>query len=239
MSSMFDDLKGRIAEGLSGVVDAGKTSLKVSALRSQVRKLERERQDRVTALGDRVYAMVQTTGINQQELATLCQPITSLDRQLADLQRQIAEIESSTRSDEAGSVHCTCGNILALDNRFCRGCGKNVEDIIRAALAHREAESSLRYCECGASLGSDAAFCARCGKRVTTKASLGAVIETEAAVQTRLTEPETPDLEGTSTEPTESLVPPTDTRPCPSCGQIVPASARFCRYCGKATSDHQ
>jgi predicted RNA-binding Zn-ribbon protein involved in translation (DUF1610 family) len=162
-----------------------------------------------------------------------------LNDQLADLQKQIAEIESFTSTGESDFAHCTCGGALTPNSRFCRGCGKNVEDIVRAALAVKEAAVDLTRCACGAILGPDSAFCAKCGKPVIAEASAGVAAESGAPVRSEQMEPETLSSEHLPTEVAASPVLPADTCPCPSCGQVVPARAKFCRHCGESTADRR
>ena len=217
MSSVFDEFRDAAAEGLSGIVERGKTGLQISRLRSNLRRLEKSRREKLAALGERAYRMLRSGALDQQALRPDCDAITALEGEMSKQRAQIADLERSTGSGPAALARCTCGQALTAETRFCRGCGKDVEAIVKAALARGEGgPPGGLLCACGAPLAADTKFCGECGRPVAPaepQASSGPSSATGAVSRA---------AEDTPPEP----------RRC-ECGASLAPAAKFCPGCGR------
>jgi hypothetical protein len=207
MAPFFEDLKDAAADSLGDIVERGKSGLHLSRLRSQLRRLEKDKQEKYAELGEHVYRMIQSGALDSTPFIVERKALIAMDKQSDQLRAEIAEVEASDALEGGFLTRCTCGQTLTADARFCRGCGKNVEAIVESALAQEgQSQKPALLCTCGASLDQTAKFCAECGQPAASAAP-----RPDANVS--------------------------DVRACPFCDGEIPTSAKFCRHCGKDTSE--
>lgn len=68
--------------------------------------------------------------------------------------------EADLKEKQTVFAYCPCGVDLSEKTKFCAGCGRNVEDIIK------KAREETFKCSCGESLSGNSKFCASCGSKV-------------------------------------------------------------------------
>ncbi|HET6386709.1 MAG TPA: zinc ribbon domain-containing protein [Armatimonadota bacterium] len=131
MSSLF----GKFKEGMDQVVTGAQDKLHETQLRGQLKVIEREKADQVTALGTALYAMHQAGNIVLESLQGQFQAIDEVEQRLVEKQREIDEFvassaDASPGASQSGSQtgvpnrHCACGAVLSPAARFCPECGK-------------------------------------------------------------------------------------------------------------------
>ena len=226
MSSFFDQIKDAASDGVARIVDRGRVSMELSRIHSHIRRLERSRSEKLTALGERVHAMSGGGSLDQQALAADSQAIAALEAEIAKLRSQASELQqqSALPGGPAAVASCQCGQPLAAGAKFCRSCGANVEAIVAAA---EEAAASAAVVQptcqgCGAQVPAAAAFCPACGAPVA---------QTAPQPPEPVAPPPPPPAPPPAAAPSWAQAQPTP-RLCAACGKEIPVEAKFCRHCG-------
>ena len=179
MADFFDKLKEQVTVGITTVTTKSRVAVETTRLRSQIRRIAKEKREALAQLGTRAYQEICERGhLEQDRIQEAVQRIQALDHSIKDLEKEITRLEAleaATPRPAAGGrenpiVTCTCGASLPEGGKFCGTCGVNVQEIITKAAA-------VHCPQCGAGLSSTAKFCRSCGIAVTERQA--ATIPTE------------------------------------------------------------
>ena len=170
MADFLDKLKEQVTAGLTTVTTKSRVAVETTRLRSQIRRIAKEKREALAQLGTRAYQEIGERGhLEQDRIQEAVQRIQALDHSIKDLEKEITRLEASDAASPwpaGGEEHpiatCTCGASLPEGGKFCGTCGVNVQEIMtKAAAAHCP--------QCGAGISSTAKFCRSCGVAVTER----------------------------------------------------------------------
>ncbi|MGI6752158.1 MAG: zinc ribbon domain-containing protein [Anaerovoracaceae bacterium] len=150
-------VESKLRKGLSNVqkgIGEGKakfqTSQEVVSLRTSVAEKERERTILILSLGEIVYGMIRKNQLSFEEVGTIPSNIVEVDKEIYRLLNQIGE-----KTKKGTDLICTCGNVLSIEDKFCKKCGAKADDVsgepLDDILCHRcqsEIDSQSKYCNC-------------------------------------------------------------------------------------------
>jgi|SoiMethySBSTD1v2_1073268.scaffolds.fasta_scaffold571712_1 ribosomal protein L40E len=171
MADFFDKLKEQVTAGLTTVTTKSRVAVETTRLRSQIRRIAKEKREALAQLGTRAYQEICERGhLEQDRIQEAVQRIQALDHSIKDLEKEITRLEAleaATPWPVAGRgenpiVTCTCGASLPEGSKFCDTCGVNVQEIV--------AKAAAALCpRCGAGISPTAKFCRSCGAAVTER----------------------------------------------------------------------
>jgi len=178
MADFFDKLKEQVTAGLTTVTTKSRVAVETTRLRSQIRRIAKEKREALAQLGTRAYQEICERGhLEQDRIQEAVQRIQALDHSIKDLEKEITRLEAleaatpwPARGGENPIATCTCGAPLPEGSKFCGTCGVNVQEIIAKAAA-------ARCPQCGAGISATFQFCRSCGAAVTERQE--ATISTE------------------------------------------------------------
>jgi len=161
MADFLDKITGSIDKGIKAVSSKGKELYETTRLRGQIKDVEETVQDRLNALGKKVFDMLTEGSVNEEELKTDCGEITVLHKKIAELEEDIKQVELQSLKTRYGAdvIMCTkCNEPNKSGDRFCSDCGSPLP---------AELETEGKNCPtCGSSIKEGAKFCTRCGGKV-------------------------------------------------------------------------
>ena len=129
----MSSLLGKLKEGMDQVVSGAQDKIHEAQIRAQIRTIEKEKADQLTALGSAVYAMHQAGGIRTETLTAQIQAVVETDQKMAEKERELEDYLTTQTSGvpqsgpPVGSTvdrRCECGATLSPAARFCPSCGK-------------------------------------------------------------------------------------------------------------------
>jgi predicted nucleic acid-binding Zn ribbon protein len=170
MADFLDKLKEQVTAGITTVTTKSRVAVETTRLRSQIRRIAKEKREALAQLGTRAYQEICERGhLEQDRIQEAVQRIQALDHSIKDLEKEITRLEAldaATPWPAGGGEHpiatCTCGAPVPEGSKFCGTCGVNVQEIMtKAAVAHCP--------HCGTGISSTAKFCRDCGTAVTER----------------------------------------------------------------------
>jgi hypothetical protein len=170
MADFLGKLKEQVTAGLTTVTTKSRVAVETTRLRSQIRRIAKEKREALAQLGTRAYQEICERGhLEQDRIQEAVRRIQALDHSMKELEKEITRLEAleaATPWPAGGGEHplatCTCGTALPEGGKFCGTCGVNVQELItKAAAAHCP--------QCGAGISSTAKFCRSCGVAVTER----------------------------------------------------------------------
>jgi hypothetical protein len=178
MADFLDKLKEQVTAGITTVTTKSRVAVETTRLRSQMRRIAKEKREALAQLGTRAYQEICERGhLEQGSIQEVVRRLQALDRSMKELEQEIRRLEAleaATPWPAGGGEHpiatCTCGAPVPEGSKFCGTCGVNVQEILtKAAAAHCP--------QCGAGISATTKFCWSCGAAVTEKQ--GATIPAE------------------------------------------------------------
>lgn len=161
----------RIREEIDrGVVQVGTRSrglVETTQIRSQIRLLQSRKQQGTAELGEVVFKMLRQGPFDQARVEPYVTLLHQLDEQIVALEDKIREAreaaEAALRATRTPAfAHCSCGEALREESRFCPRCGQDVTVIVEAA--RNPPIHGRQSCpSCGAAAAEAARFCGACG----------------------------------------------------------------------------
>ena len=170
MADLLDRLKEQVSAGITTVTTKSHVAVETTRLRSQSRRIAKEKKAALAQLGTRAYQeMCQRGQLDQEGMQEAVKRIQELDRAMKDLGKEITRLEALAgatpwfaRGGEELRATCTCGAPLPEGTKFCGTCGANAHELVATAAA--------ALCpRCGAGISPTAKFCRSCGAAVTER----------------------------------------------------------------------
>jgi NADH pyrophosphatase NudC (nudix superfamily) len=167
MPDFFETVKRGIERSVSTVSVKSKEMLETTQLRSQVKTLEEEKQRALEELGSVVYTLYGQGKLEAEaeRVKTKCASLAALDQKIRKKEDEVRQVQQRAqgalgRSSSAAVGMCSCGASILAGAKFCRGCGRKVEEILA------QGASNNRCKRCGAEVSAQARFCGGCGAEV-------------------------------------------------------------------------
>ena len=132
MADFFDKLKEQVTAGLTTVTTKSRVAVETTRLRSQIRRIAKEKREALAQLGTRAYQEICERGhLEQDRIQEAVQRIQALDHSIKDLEKEITRLEAleaATPWPVAGRgenpiVTCTCGASLPEGASFATHAG--------------------------------------------------------------------------------------------------------------------
>ena len=164
MKDFFDRVKDKVDVGISTITTKSKETIELAKLRSQLRQLEKEKEEKLKELGRLVYDMVRMDAYNEEKIKQFCPVIGELDRQLVAVEDEIKRIHEASQSRGVNYVaNCECGAAILADQKFCASCGRDVSGLIDQI---KKPTENIKPCStCGSEIKDTAKFCGKCGAK--------------------------------------------------------------------------
>lgn len=155
MASFFDKMVEGINEGVNTVKEGSKTFAEKAKINSQIKDIERERNNIIQNIGLVVYNLQSNGEINIEQCSEQCDLIASLDQRVAELRKTLQDLEApkappvppvynTPPAYDAPPVYnapqpevnttvvnngitCQCGMVNKEGARFCSRCGTQLQ----------------------------------------------------------------------------------------------------------------
>ena len=164
MKDFIEKVKEKVVEGISCISSMSYRSLELMKLRTKLRDLEKEKNDKINELGRLVYDLFRRGDYSEQKLRDLFSTINVTDRQIVTTENEIKRVQETFATTGMKSIAvCECGAGLTSGQKFCSTCGKDVQKILTQAAQTTE---DLKRCStCGAEIQETKKFCDKCGAK--------------------------------------------------------------------------
>jgi len=170
MADFFDRLKEQVTAGLTTVTTKSRVAVETTRLRSQIRRVAKEKREALAQLGTQAYQEVCQRGqVSQEGIQEAVKRIQALDHSMKELEaeiRRLEAVEAATPWPAGGGENpiatCTCGAPVPEGSKFCGTCGADVQEIVAKA-------ATARCPRCGAGSSPAAKFCRSCGAALTAR----------------------------------------------------------------------
>lgn len=170
---MLGKIKESIDKGLVSVSVKSGTYLETEKLKAKVSHVQEEIRNLKMEMGEKVYGQWKGGTVDASYIDMTCGVIQGKEEEIAQYQKQIDEItlekekilggenRTETGTAPAGGIQCSCGKVNAPGARFCKGCGRKLEEA-----AAPQPQVSTVCPQCGAVLEEGARFCCECGASI-------------------------------------------------------------------------
>ena len=96
MADFFDKLKEQVTVGITTVTTKSRVAVETTRLRSQIRRIAKEKREALAQLGTRAYQEICERGhLEQDRIQEAVQRIQALDHSSKDLEKEITRLEAS------------------------------------------------------------------------------------------------------------------------------------------------
>lgn len=150
--SFFDKLK----EGASKAADKAKDTVEITRLGTQISSKRKEIEKCFNQMGEAVFQAYVAKDLSsaEAEIERCSNNVIVLQQEIAVLEHRIKVVKNEK--------DCTCGNVVALDSKFCPKCGHHFE--IEEEAEPEALATSVKPCpSCGAEMDQSDKFCGSCG----------------------------------------------------------------------------
>jgi hypothetical protein len=164
MKDFIEKVKEKVVEGISSISSKSHRSLELMKLRTKLRDLEKEKNDKINELGRLVYDLFRRGDYSEQKIRDLFSTINVTDHQIVTTENEIKRVQETFATTGMTSiVVCECGAGLTNGQKFCSTCGKDVQTILTQA--SQTTEDLNRCPTCGAEIQETKKFCDKCGAK--------------------------------------------------------------------------
>ncbi len=164
MKDFLDKIKEKVDEGISNVSSKSKEAVELARLRSDLRHLEKEKEETINKLGNIVYDMLRRDEYNEQKIRDFYPQVSAINRQIVEVENEMRKIQEMASPDRTNidSV-CVCGTGLIANQKFCASCGR---DVSGQTSQQAKVFEGIKACSsCGAEIKETAKFCGKCGAK--------------------------------------------------------------------------
>lgn len=153
----FSDIGKKFSSAAKTVQKRTLESVEIGKLNSEMRSLKEKRAHLFKSLGEAYY---KAGGKNEgnERIEVLVEQLDQIAVREAELQAQLDRLTQQKRCPK-------CGNVVALEARFCPACGERLPEEEKPAEPEEPAQPAPEYCVgCGALRQDHSRFCVVCGK---------------------------------------------------------------------------
>ena len=128
MKDFIEKVKKKVIEGISSISSKSYQSLELMKLRTKLRDLEKEKNDKISELGRLVYDMFRRGDYSEQKIRDLFSIINVTDHQIVTTENEIKRVQETSATTGMTSIAvCECGAGLTSGQKFCSTCGKKTK----------------------------------------------------------------------------------------------------------------
>lgn len=157
----MNDVQNKIESGMSKVqsnISNNKMKMedkKIIANHNRtIGEAQRKRNEVLLEIGKIAYKKLRKNELEDEAMNDICKSIAGFDYIIYENKKLIQEINDKNQ----GHI-CTCGTEIALDSKFCIGCGKKVEIPV-------DDTEYIACSNCEMNISTEANFCPCCGYKV-------------------------------------------------------------------------
>ena len=166
MKDFIEKVKKKVIEGISSISSKSYQSLELMKLRTKLRDLEKEKNDKISELGRLVYDMFRRGDYSEQKIRDLFSIFNVTDHKIVTTENEIKRVQETSATTGMTSIAvCECGAGLTSGQKFCSTCGKDVQTILTQAQVAQTTEVLKRCSTCGAEIQETTKFCDKCGAK--------------------------------------------------------------------------
>ncbi|MCC8024830.1 MAG: zinc ribbon domain-containing protein [Clostridium sp.] len=170
---MLGKIKESIDKGLVSVSVKSGTYLETEKLKAKVNHVQDEIRSLKLEMGEKLYEQWKSGNVEAAYIDMTCRTLKDKEEEILQYQKQIDEITlekekilgGENRAEAApalqGGLQCSCGKVNVPGARFCKGCGKKLEEAPAP-----QAQTPAACPKCGAALEEGARFCCECGTSI-------------------------------------------------------------------------
>ncbi len=145
-------------KGYEKNVNKFQTSQEVLKLKENISQNEGIRFKLVVSIGEKYYFKYRNGELKgDNDIEEICSKILDLDKKIF---RDLKTIEEKTKNDSENII-CECGAPLTSDDKFCRNCGKNIENL------KKEFVEKVICSNCKEEIPVDSKYCNCCGMKLS------------------------------------------------------------------------
>jgi len=134
MKNFIEKVKEKVVEEISAISAKSLRSLELTKLRTKLRDLEKEKNDKINELGKLVYDLFSRNDYDEQKIRGLFSTIKVTDNQIVTTENEIKRLqETPTTTGTTSIAVCECRSGLTSGQKFCSNCGKDVQTILAKA----------------------------------------------------------------------------------------------------------
>lgn len=149
--SFFDDLSKKIVETTQSATQKAKDTADVVKLNSQINELTKSINAGYAELGKQYF---------EANKDNVPEEFAGVFNQINESSAKIVELKEQIRVLKGISICPSCGNEVAIGQKFCSNCGSQMPVVEDAAAG--------KVCPtCGESVAAGQKFCAKCGSEIT------------------------------------------------------------------------
>lgn len=176
MADFFERIKQSIEKGITFASVKSKELLEATKLKTHIQTLQEQKRITLEELGNIVYIMFIKEVSDENRIRKKCEAIRELDSQIKENEEELRQVHLKAQ-EALGKPKtiavCDCGAEIYKGAKFCRKCGKKIEEIgnkdkieeIGNKDKVEEEVMSEKVCpHCGAQLLSKDKFCTNCGQ---------------------------------------------------------------------------
>lgn len=170
---MLGKIKESIDRGLVSVSVKSGTYLEIEKLKAKVNHVQDEIRNLKMELGEKLYEQWKNGNVEAAFIDMTCKALQDKEEEIVQYQKQIDKItlekEKILGGENRGEavpvlsqgIQCSCGKVNVLGARFCKSCGKKLEEGVNPR------PQSVGACpKCGTALEEGARFCCECGTSI-------------------------------------------------------------------------
>ena len=153
----FSDIGKKFSSAAKTVQKRTLESVEIGKLNSEMRSLKEKRSHLFKSLGETYYKARGKEDGNER-IEVLVEQLDQINDREAELRAQLDRLTQQKRCPK-------CGNVVAMEARFCPSCGERLPEEEKPAEPEAAAQPAVEYCVgCGALRQNHSRFCAVCGK---------------------------------------------------------------------------
>ncbi|MFA5645637.1 MAG: zinc ribbon domain-containing protein [Candidatus Ratteibacteria bacterium] len=160
MADFPDKVFKSVDKGFKNITSKGKELLSTTRIRSEIKNIQASIQKNLEVLGKKVYGMVCSAELKEEEIKKNCDEIALLYKKITELETELEKIEEDSLKRQYGEdiVLCfKCKGVNRADDKFCKNCGTNIQEI--------PTSEGPKCSGCSAILKEGELFCTNCGKK--------------------------------------------------------------------------
>jgi hypothetical protein len=139
MKDFIEKVKEKVLEGIIFISTKSYRSLELMKLRTKLRDLEKEKNDKIKELGELVYDLFRGNNYDEQKVRGLFSTISVTEKQIVTTENEIKRMQKTAATTGLTSITgCECGAGLTSGQKICSTCGKDVQTMLTLATQKTE-----------------------------------------------------------------------------------------------------
>lgn len=129
----WDEITSTLKKGVNFVGNKSKELVVITRLNNELSALKKEQNQKLTALGAKVYQLIQEDSLENVDFSAEVTDISELEKKVAEKQEEIEQVRQNSPEktiEEKPEIEVLepedCGHEIPEDANFCPVCGRRV-----------------------------------------------------------------------------------------------------------------